>query len=177
MHENADFSGSSLLESFPHSALVGSTVDTGVASVYEALVFHTFLRGCQLGSSPCPFTPAFPDEDVAALVFVNGGVAGFSGSDAPRAVLDSGMCKAVSACHAVFHLHGGRPKLFGILVGMDQRDSFHMHKPVVIPQVQFLDRLLRLLDEARVDSTVQFLDKVLCRGGMTSLMVQTCRKL
>ena len=36
---------------------------------------------------------------------------------------------------------------------MDQKDSFYVHKLVVIPQVQFLDTLLRLLDDARGDST------------------------
>ena len=45
--------------------------------------------------------------------------------------LSCGMCKAVSAFHAVFPLHGGRPKLFGIAVGMDQKDSFYVHTPVV----------------------------------------------
>ena len=41
------------------------------------------------------------------------------------------MCKAVSIFHAVFLLHGGRPKLFGIAVGMDQKDSFYVHTLVV----------------------------------------------
>ena len=41
------------------------------------------------------------------------------------------MCKAVSAFHVVFPLHGGRPKLFGIAVFMDQKDSFYVRTPVV----------------------------------------------
>ena len=70
------------------------------------------------------------------------------------------MCKAVSACHAVYPLRGGRPKLFGIMVGMYQRDSIHVHKTVMIPQVQFLDKLLRLLDEPVAIPQLQFLDDV-----------------
>ena len=60
-------------------------------------------------------------------------LAGFAGCDAPRAVFPS-----IVPC--VFPLHGGRPMLCGIMVGMDQKDSFNVHKPVEIPQVQFLDR-------------------------------------
>ena len=45
--------------------------------------------------------------------------------------LSCGMCKAVSAFLAVFPLHGGRAKLFGIAVGMDYKDSFCVHTPVV----------------------------------------------
>ena len=71
----------------------------------------------------CPFTPAFGDEEVAALVVDNCGMAGFAGYDAPRAVLDSGMCKAVPAFHAVFPWIFGRPKIFGIMKGIDQKDT------------------------------------------------------
>ena len=39
--ENADFLGE-YPELLPHSALVGSTVDTFMVSVYVAVVFHTF---------------------------------------------------------------------------------------------------------------------------------------
>ena len=56
--------------------------------------------------------------------------------------LSSGMCKAISTFHAVFTLQCGRLKLFGTTVGMDQKDSFYVHKPVVVPQVQFLDVVL-----------------------------------
>ena len=70
----------------------------------------------------------------------------FAGYDASRAVFPS-----IVPC--VFPLHGGRPMLCGIMVGTDQKDRFQMHKPVVIPLVQFLDKLLRLLDDARGDST------------------------
>ena len=48
--------------------------------------FTHFPRGCELGPSLCPFTPAFADEEVAALVVDNGGMAGDAGYDAPRAV-------------------------------------------------------------------------------------------
>ena len=47
----------------------------------------------------------------AALVVDNGGMAGFAGSNAPRAVL---------ALHAVFYSFVGRPKIFGIMVCMDR---------------------------------------------------------
>ena len=50
------------------------------------------------------------DEDVAALVVDNGSgmcKAGFAGDDAPRAVFPSIV---------------GRPKMPGIMVGMDQKD-------------------------------------------------------
>ena len=36
-YENADFSGSSLPELFPHAALIGSIVDTCMTSVHEFL--------------------------------------------------------------------------------------------------------------------------------------------
>jgi len=52
------------------------------------------------------------DEDVAALVVDNGSgmcKAGFAGDDAPRAVFPSIV---------------GRPKMPGIMVGMDQKDSY-----------------------------------------------------
>ena len=29
------------------------------------------------------------------------------------------------------------------MVGMDQKDSFYVHKPVAIPQVQFLNKVIR----------------------------------
>ena len=54
-------------------------------------------------------------------------------------------------------------QMLGIVVGMDQKDSFYVHKPVVIAQVQFLDRLsLRLLVKPAAIPQVQFLDKVIC---------------
>jgi len=52
------------------------------------------------------------DEEVAALVVDNGSgmcKAGFAGDDAPRAVFPSIV---------------GRPKMPGIMVGMDQKDSY-----------------------------------------------------
>ena len=52
----------------------------------------------------------FSDEEVAALVVFNGGMAGFAGYDAPRAVL---------AFHSVFCSFVGRPKIFGIVVDVD----------------------------------------------------------
>ena len=60
------------------------------------------------------------DVEVAALVVDNGSgmcKAGFAGDDAPRAVFPSLV---------------GRPKMPGIMVGMDQRDRFLLHafKPV-----------------------------------------------
>ena len=92
--------------------------------------------------------PAFADEEVAALVVDNGGMAGFAG-----------MCKAVPAHRAVFPLFFDRPKILGIMVGMVQKDSgsctspWSLHRcsswtssrarlvePVVVPQVQFLDK-------------------------------------
>ena len=54
---------------------------------------------------------AMGDEEVAALVVDNGSgmcKAGFAGDDAPRAVFPSIV---------------GRPKMPGIMVGMDQKDS------------------------------------------------------
>ena len=48
---------------------------------------------------------------LAALVVDNGGLAGFAGHDAPRAVL---------AFHAVFNSFVGRPKIFCIMVYMDR---------------------------------------------------------
>ena len=55
---------------------------------------------------------AMGDEEVAALVVDNGSgmcKAGFAGDDAPRAVFPSIV---------------GRPKMPGIMVGMDQKDSY-----------------------------------------------------
>ena len=55
---------------------------------------------------------AAEDEEVAALVVDNGSgmcKAGFAGDDAPRAVFPSIV---------------GRPKMPGIMVGMDQKDSY-----------------------------------------------------
>ena len=52
------------------------------------------------------------DDEVAALVVDNGSgmcKAGFAGDDAPRAVFPSIV---------------GRPKMPGIMVGMDQKDSY-----------------------------------------------------
>ena len=52
------------------------------------------------------------DEEVAALVVDNGSgmcKAGFAGDDAPQAVFPSIV---------------GRPKMPGIMVGMDQKDSY-----------------------------------------------------
>ena len=52
------------------------------------------------------------EEEVAALVVDNGSgmcKAGFAGDDAPRAVFPSIV---------------GRPKMPGIMVGMDQKDSY-----------------------------------------------------
>jgi len=50
------------------------------------------------------------DDEVAGLVVDNGsGIAGFAGDDAPRAVFPSIV---------------GRPKMPGIMVGMDQKDSY-----------------------------------------------------
>jgi len=61
----------------------------------------------------CPFIPAnMAEEEVAALVVDNGSgmcKAGFAGDDAPRAVFPSIV---------------GRPKMPGIMVGMDQKDSY-----------------------------------------------------
>merc|ERR1719284_116966 len=69
-------------------------------SVYSP---HTFF----------PFIPAnMAEEEVAALVVDNGSgmcKAGFAGDDAPRAVFPSIV---------------GRPKMPGIMVGMDQKDSY-----------------------------------------------------
>ena len=65
-----------------------------------------------------------------------------------RSLLPSPMRKWPRSSLTTVVLHGGRPKLYGIMV-----DSFYVRKPVVIPQLQFLDRLLRLLDEACGDST------------------------
>ena len=45
-------------------------------------------------------------------------------------------------CAMCVTLHGGRPMLCGIMLGMDQKDSFYVHKPVAIPQVQFLDKVI-----------------------------------
>ena len=67
---------------------------------------------CARFRSLCPFTPAFADEVVAALVVYNSGMAGSAGYDAPRAVL---------AFHAVFYSFVGRPKIFGIMVDMDRK--------------------------------------------------------
>ena len=136
--------------------MLGSTVETIFAAVYKALrlwYFTHYLRGCGLGSSLCPFTPAFADEEVAALVVDNGDTAGVAGYDAPRAVPSTVACARRFPHVMLCSFCMVAAKLFGTMVGMDQRDSFHVHKPVVIPQVQFLDRLLRLLDEARSDST------------------------
>ena len=72
---------------FPYSSLVGSTVDTCLRQFTEAFGFFLLFD--------------------AALVVDNGGMAGFAGSNAPRAVL---------ALHAVFYSFVGRPKIFGIMV-------------------------------------------------------------
>ena len=58
------------------------------------------------------FSAAMGEEEVAALVVDNGSgmcKAGFAGDDAPRAVFPSIV---------------GRPKMPGIMVGMDQKDSY-----------------------------------------------------
>ena len=58
------------------------------------------------------FATAMADDEVAALVCDNGSgmvKAGFAGDDAPRAVFPSIV---------------GRPKMPGIMVGMDQKDSY-----------------------------------------------------
>jgi len=58
------------------------------------------------------FKAAMGEEEVAALVVDNGSgmcKAGFAGDDAPRAVFPSIV---------------GRPKMPGIMVGMDQKDSY-----------------------------------------------------
>ena len=105
----------------------------------------------------------------AALVVDNGVMAGFAVYGAPRAVFfDSGMCKAVFAFHAVFPLVGSRPKSSGIIMGMDQKDSFYVVKPVESPQVQFVDKgvavivptLVQTRRRLRIVSQLQFLDKV-----------------
>ena len=59
----------------------------------------------------CPFTP-FPDEEVAALVVFNCGMAGCAWVDAPRAAL---------AFLAVFCSLVGRPKIFGIVFDVDRK--------------------------------------------------------
>ena len=60
--------------------------------------------------------PAFADEEVAALVVDNGGMAGFCRLRCTsRCPFDSGKCKAVPAHHAVFPLIFGRSKIFGIM--------------------------------------------------------------
>ena len=69
---------------FPYSSLVGSTVDTCL-QFSEALGFFLLFD--------------------AALVVDYGGMAGFAGSNAPRAVL---------ALHAVFYSFVGRPKIFAL---------------------------------------------------------------
>ena len=90
----------------------------------------------------------FVKVDIGSLSGGRFRLAGHAGYDAPRAVFPS-----IVPC--VFPLHGGRPMPYGIMVGMDQKDSFYVHNPlllllcgadgqpvqktVVIPQVQFLD--------------------------------------
>ena len=68
-----------------------------------------FLREGVLRSSLCTFTP-LADEEVAALVVYNGGIPGFAGYDAPRAVLAFTRCRQA---HVVFF--GG-----GIMVVLDR---------------------------------------------------------
>ena len=68
------------------------------------------------------------DVEVAALVVDNGSgmcKAGFAGDDAPRAVFPSLV---------------GRPKMPGIMVGMDQRDRFFLHavKPVWLQHTRII---------------------------------------
>ena len=122
-----DSSGRRLPNLFLYSALVGSTVDTCSRQFTEASWFsRIFCVKVDLGSlSGGRFRPGW-------FCF---------------------SCCVSFDCAECVPLHGGRPMLCGIVVGMDQNDSFYVHKPVVIPQVQFLDRLLRLFDEARGDST------------------------
>ena len=67
-----------------YSALLGSTVDTWyLLSVYEDVGYFTYFY-VKVDSDPavrslCPSTPAFTDEEVAALVVDYSGVAGFAG--------------------------------------------------------------------------------------------------
>merc|ERR1712110_861212 len=71
-------------------------------SLKEALSSHNFLL----------LSNIMADDEVAALVVDNGSgmrKAGFAGYDAPRAVFPSIV---------------GRPKMPGIMVGMDQKDSY-----------------------------------------------------
>ena len=67
-----DFSGRPLQERFPYATLLGSTVDTCLASVYEAF-WKNFTRFIREGGTPVPevdFSPCNRRE-VAALV-ING---------------------------------------------------------------------------------------------------------
>ena len=77
------------------SAFSAYLLDSGYmygVSLRVLLYFTYFLREGVLGLSLCTFT-LLADEEVAALVVYNGGMAGSAWCDAPRAVF---------ACHAVF---------------------------------------------------------------------------
>ena len=131
VHEYADFLGDDIPGYFRIQRLLARQWIHVWRQFTSFRYFTHFLREGVLGSSFCSFTPAFADEEAAALVFCRLRCTS-------RCHFDSGMCKAVSAFHAVFPWHCGRLMLFGITVGMDQEDSFYVHKPVVVPQVQFL---------------------------------------
>ena len=62
------------------------------ATCAEGLDTPQGCANCAWFRSLCPFTAAFADEEVAALVVDNGGMAGFAGYDAPRAVPSTVAC-------------------------------------------------------------------------------------
>ena len=104
--------------------------DTCMASVFRVLGYFTYFpREGALGSSflrsslPSPMRKR-PRSSLSTVIWPVLLVT-------LHLALSCGMCKAVSAVHAVFPLHGGRSKLFGIAVGMDQEDSFYVHTPAV----------------------------------------------
>ena len=128
VHENADFSGVSFQSCFRIQRLLARQWIQEWRQFMRLWYFTHVLRGCELGSSLCPSTSTFADEEVAALVVDNGGMDGVAGFDAPRAVPSTVAC--------------ARRFLHVMLCSLSwrQAQAFYFHKPVAIPQVQLLDK-------------------------------------
>ena len=94
-----------------------------------------------------PWFPAFAREEVAALVVDNGGMPGFAGYDAPRAVPSTVACARlfphIMLCSLYFSA-GPRSSASWWVWSRRTVVRAHVPEPVVVPQVQFLDKLICL---------------------------------
>ena len=173
-----EFSGTSLLVLFPYAALLGSTVDTCLASVYEASLASTllitadspqlqFIKGRR---HPCLFAVAIPYGLVCPEKFPSCSstrwpmslscwlyIAGYAGCEARRAVFVSLVLRLM---------------MLGVMAGIDQKDSCSdMYSAGVAgdhaPRVVFLSRVLRpmmlgiMAGMFQIDSC-----SVMCKAGL-----------